>query len=222
MARQAVDETAVARALIADQGQLFSEQVGANIARDVPQQWFHWLLTALLCSARISGRNALQAAAALKEEGLHKVDALLESDRPRRIRVLNRNGYARFDNVGADQIRAAAELVDREYGGDLRRLRAAAEGDAGRVAALLQKVKGIGPAGAAIFCREAQLVWDELAPQADDLCLDRAGRLGLPRDAAALADLAGSRERFVRLLAGLARAALDGPSERVAEAAQQV
>jgi hypothetical protein len=211
----------IAEALIDEQGELFSVQVGANIARDVPQQWFHWLLTVQLCSARISGAQALQAAKALKDEGLHKVKTLLESDRQRRIRVLNRNGYARYDNLGADQIRAAAELVDRSYGGDLRRLREAAGGDAGEIRRLLQEVKGIGPAGADIFCREAQLVWDELAPTADRLCLDMAAELGLPDEAGALSRLAGDRESFVHLLAALARAKLDGPSERVRAAAGQ-
>lgn len=209
----------IAEALIADQGELFSEQVGAAIARDVPQQWFHWLLTAQLCSARIGAKQALKAAAALKDAGLHKVKAILDSDRQARIRVLNRNGYARFDNVGADQMRAAAELVDRDYDGDLRNLRKAAGGARDAIAKRLQAVKGIGPAGAGIFCREAQIAWDELAPMADDLCLRQAEELGLPRDAARLADLAGSRERYVRLLAGLARAALDGPSDRVKAAA---
>lgn len=216
-----MSQTDIAKALIADQGTLFSAEVGADIARDEPQQWFHWLLTAQLCSARIGAAQALKAAAALKNEGLHKVSTILDSDRATRIRVLNRNGYARFDNVGADQMLAAAKLVDSKYGGDLRRLRDAAGGDAGEISKRLQAVKGIGPAGAGIFCREAQLVWDELAPQVDDLCRRQARKLGLPEDAAKLADLAGSRRDFVRLLAGLARAALDGPSDKVAAAAGQ-
>ncbi|MWD27897.1 hypothetical protein E0K89_010465 [Aquicoccus sp. SCR17] len=207
----------VANALIDSQGRLFSEQVGANIARDVPQQWFHWLLTAQLCSARIAANNALQAAAALRETGLHKIEALLESRRADRIRVLNKHGYARFDNIGADQVRDAAELVQEKYHGDLRELREAG-GDAKGISARLQEVKGIGETGAGIFCREAQLAWDELYPQADKLCLKAAEEFGLPADAKKLADLAGSRERFVRLLAALARAHLDGPSDEVESA----
>ncbi|WP_040609919.1 hypothetical protein [Pseudooceanicola batsensis] len=210
----------IAKALIDTQGQLFSDEVGANIARDVPQQWFHWLLTAQLCSARISGRKALQASAALRETGFHKIDAILDAGRGRLIRVLNENGYARFDNVGADQIRAAAELVRETYDDDLRNLNERAGGDPARVRKLLQEVKGIGSTGADIFCREAQMVWTGLGPTADRLCLDQAGKLGLPEDAEKLEELAGERGRFVRLLAGLARAALDGESDAVAQAAR--
>ena len=196
--------------LIDEDGQLFSEVAGATIARDVPQQWFHWLLTALLCSARINGTNAMQAAAGLKAEGLHTVEAILDAPRAQRIRVLNRNGYARFDNVGADSIHAAARRVQDLYGGDLRRLRAAAEGDATRVTALLKEFTGIGATGAAIFCREAQMVWEELFPMADARCLKQARALGLPEDAVALARLAGGTERYVRLLSALTRTSLTG------------
>lgn len=215
MAREDMVDT-----LVDSQGRLFSEEVGANIARDVPQQWFHWLLTAQLCSARIAADKALEASAALREAGLHKIDAILESRRDDRIRVLNQHGYARFDNVGADQIHAAAELVDETYDGDLRQLREAG-GDAAGISKRLQEVKGIGATGAGIFCREAQLAWDELYPQSDKLCLKAAEEFGLPSDAEALARLAGSRERFVRLLAGLARAHLLGPSDEVEAARAQ-
>ncbi|MEY8841301.1 hypothetical protein AB9K41_19920, partial [Cribrihabitans sp. XS_ASV171] len=96
-------------ALIEDHGTLYSEEIGANIARDVPQQWFHWLLGALLLSARISAGNAVEAAQALKEEGLHKAEAIRHANHQHLVALLNRNGYARYDNQGADYIHAAAD-----------------------------------------------------------------------------------------------------------------
>ncbi|EPX76739.1 hypothetical protein [Salipiger mucosus] len=205
-------------ALIADHGTPWSEEIGADIARDVPQPWFHWLLAAQLMSAPIHAGQAARAAAGLKAAGLHKIEAILESDRETRIRVLNESGYARFDNRGADYIFAAAELVRERWGGDLRRL-AEEGGDRAGILRALTRVKGIGEAGAAIFAREAQIAWDALYPMLDDAAAEEAGRLGLPREAEALAELAGSRERFVRLAAALVRVALDGPSERVQAAA---
>lgn len=204
-------------ALIREQGTLFSEEMGANIDRDEPVQWFHWLLGTILLSARISAGNAVQAAAALKREKLHKVDSILDSRREDRIKVLNENGYARFDNIGADQIHDAARLVKDRYHGDLRRLREEGGDEAG-IVKRLKEVKGIGDTGAGIFCREAQIAWPELYPHADRICLDEAKELGLPDDPQALADLAGSRERFVRLVSALTRAALDGPAEAVEQA----
>ena len=208
----------VVKALVETQGELYSEAMGASIARDTPQELFHWLLGAILLSARIAAANAVEAARALRSEGLHKIDALLDADRGRVIETLREGGYARYEENAADQIRAAAELAHDRYGGDLRRLRDEA-GDAGAILAALREVKGIGSVGASIFAREAQLVWDPLFPRVDGPATDAATDLGLPDEAEALRDLAGDRERFVRLVAALTRAALDGPSDAVRDAA---
>ena len=80
-----------------------------------------------------------------------------------------------------------AKMLLDKYQGDLRRLRAAAERDPGRERALLKECKGIGDVGADIFCREAQIAWNELFPFADRRALETAGRLGLEDDAARLA-----------------------------------
>ncbi|HBS50014.1 MAG TPA: hypothetical protein DEA05_07985 [Rhodobacteraceae bacterium] len=206
-------------ALIEDHGTLFSEEIGANIARDVPQQWFHWLECAVLMSARISAANAVQAARALKDEGLTKPEALRAANRQHLVAVLNRNGYARYDSQGADYLRAAADLVGERHGDDLRKLRDEAGSGEG-IREALTGFKGIGQTGAGIFAREAQIAWDALYPTVDGPEVDQAGKLGLPDDAQELADAAGSRERFTRLAAALTRVALHGPSDRVKEAAE--
>ena len=206
----------IVAALIDAQGTLYSEEMGARIERDTPQELFHWLIGTIMLSARIGAAQAVQGASALRREGLHKIDAIRAVDRTRLVRVLNENGYARYDESTADYIRAAADLVFERYAGDLRRMR---EGDANAVRQAVQEVKGIGPAGAGIFAREMQMVWDELHPSAEGPALDAAGDLGLPQDPGELADLAGSPERMVRLVAGLTRAALDGPAEAVRRAA---
>lgn len=209
---------ALVAALIDHQGQLFSEEIGAHLDHDAPVQWFHWLAAVLLLSAPIHASSAIQAAAALKAEGLHRADALEGVGRDRLIRVLNANGYARYDNQGADYLIAAARLVQERYHGDLRRLREAA-GDAEGILARLKEVKGIGDIGAEIFAREAQLAWDELYPRFEGPGIEAAGDLGLPADAGKLVRLAGDRKRFVHLVAALTRVALEGPADAVAEAA---
>src|SRR5690606_28757891 len=101
-----------------------------------------------------------------------------------------------------------AELVLDHWKGDLRRLREEA-GEPAEIERLLQKVPGIGPTGAAIFCREAQLVWPELMPYVDRKAAAGAERLGLPTSPERLASFVDhDPQRFVRLIAGCTRAAL--------------
>ena len=95
-----------------------------------------------------------------------------------------------------------ADAVIDEYGGDLRRLR-----ESDDVERDLQQFKGIGPAGAAIFCREVQGVWPDLAPYVDEeLAADGAEMLGVPRSAERLAAPV-SRPDLPRLVAACVRAA---------------
>ncbi len=208
----------IAKALIAHQGQLYSEEMGATIARDTPQELFHWLIGAIMLSARISSGNAVRGCKALRENDFHKIDVILERDYWDLVKVLNENGYARYDEFTARYLRDTAEWARDAWDGDLRKLRDASDG-ADDVLKKLQGAKGMGATGADIFAREVQLVWDVFYPRADGPALDAAGDLGLPTRAAVLSDLAGSRERFVRLMAALTRAALDGPADAVKEAA---
>ncbi|NDU99525.1 hypothetical protein [Pseudoroseicyclus tamaricis] len=202
----------VAKALIDAQGSLYSEEMGAHIEHDTPQELFHWLIGAVMLSARINAGNAVEGARALRKKGLHKIEAILKADRAQIVRVLNRNGYARYDKSTADYIRDNARFVEEEYGGDIRGMRVADPMKA------VQRIKGIGPAGAEIFAREVQLVWDELYPVLGKPGAKAATELGLPEEPERLAELAGSRERFVRLVAALTRAALEGPAEQVTAA----
>jgi hypothetical protein len=202
-------------ALIEAQGALYSEEMGAHVARDTPQELFHWLIGSILLSARIRSRNAVAAARALRAVGLHRIAAIAAADRADVVRVLGENGYARFDESTADDLRATARWAQDSWHGDLRRLRDAG-GDAAEVRERLTGATGLGPLGARIFAREVQLVWDVFYPCLDGPALTQARAFGLPEEAGALAERAGTRERFVRLVAALTRAAIEGPAERVA------
>jgi hypothetical protein len=205
-------------ALIEESGTLYSEEIGANIARDTPQELFHWLIAAIMLSSRISSGNAVEGAAALRAAGLHKIDAIKAASWEEIVRVLNENGYARYDESTARYLQDTADWAEESCGGDLRRLRDEA-GDGDAVLEALQGAKGLGPTGADIFAREVQLVWDAVHPRMGGPAEKQAQELGLPDDAGQLAEAAGSRERFVRLVAALTRVALDGAGPRVAELA---
>jgi hypothetical protein len=102
--------------------------------------------------------------------------------------------------------------------GDLRKLREAAGRDPPRERALLKECKGLGDVGADIFCREAQVPWDELFPFADRRARQVAGRLGLEDDPAALAKRVSHKD-YPRLLAALVRAGLAKDLEGVLDTA---
>jgi hypothetical protein len=158
------------------------------------------------------------AARALFEAGMRTPRKMAEATWQERVDALGRGGYRRYDERTATMLGEGAELVRQRYGGDLRRLRGEAEDRAG-LEERLREVPGVGPAGVAIFLREVQGVWPDLAPYLDDKVTDGARRVDLPTSPGTLAGLVG-RDELPQLAAGLVRVALDkGTAEDVRHAA---
>jgi endonuclease III len=169
-------------------------------------------------SARIGADIAMQATQALAEQGWTSARKMADASWEQRTRTLNQAGYARYDESTSRMLGDTAQMLLEKYNGDLRKLRDAAEKDPRRERALLKECKGIGDVGADIFCREAQLAWDELFPFADRRALEAARRLGLEDDAGKLARRV-SRQDYPRLLAALVRTGLARDFDQVLEAA---
>ncbi|GHD60547.1 hypothetical protein GCM10017083_46570 [Thalassobaculum fulvum] len=196
-----------ARAVLALHPRSHADELGIDVARNTPAALYQWLLVSLLFSARIPATQAQKAAAALFGQGWRTPARMVASSWERRVAVLNRSGYARYDESAARYIGDTTGLLIQRYGGDLRRLRDAAGRDPAQERTRLKDFKGIGDVGADIFCREAQLAWEELYPFADRKALATASRLDLGDDAAALAALVELRD-LPRLLSGLVRVGL--------------
>jgi endonuclease III len=194
------DETTVRR-LLDRHGSTLCDEAGINLA-DKPAPLWQLLVLSLLLSARISSDIAVAAARELFRAGFRTPRAMADATWQQRVDALGRGRYRRYDERTSTMLGEVAEAVLREYRGDLRRLHESSD-DLERD---LQQFKGIGPTGAAIFCREAQAVWTDLTPYVDKVAADGAERLGLPRSADELARLV-SREDFPRLVAGCVRAA---------------
>ncbi|MFI7351349.1 endonuclease [Streptomyces sp. NPDC049936] len=197
----------VVRALVDAHGRTYAEEAGIRL-RDTPQPLYRLLVLSHLLSARIRGSIAVATARALYDAGLRNPRRMADADWQERVDALGRGGYRRYDERTATQLGEAAQLLTERWGGDLRRLREEADGDLGELRRLLREFPGVGPTGADIFLREAQLVWPEAGPTLDRKALQGAERLGLPSDPDRLLGLAGTTEPAV-LAAALVRAAVD-------------
>ncbi len=196
----------IARTLVQRHGTTFAEQAGIKVA-DKPSPLWQLLVLSLLLSARISSDIAVAAVRELNRAGYRTPKAMHEATWQQRVDALGRGHYRRYDERTSTMLGDCAELAIERYNGDLRRLRAEADGAKG-VAELLQEFKGIGPTGAMIFCREVQGEWTELAPFVDKLAAKGAERLGLATTPGRLAALVPDKD-LPRLVAGCVRAARD-------------
>jgi endonuclease III len=210
--------SAIERELLNRHGTTYAEELGINLARETPSALFKLLVGSILFSARIGAKQGTRAARALFSEGWTTASKLAGATWEERVRVLNRNGYARYDERTSTMLGQASELLVERYRGDLRKLREEAGRDPGRERSLLRQLKGLGNVGIDIFFREVQVAWDELYPFADERALAEARRLGLPGDPKALAR-GHDRQAFAKLVAALVRSSLSKDREEILQAA---
>lgn len=187
-------------------GQTFAEQAGIRLA-DTPSPLYQLLVLSTLLSARISSDIAVAAARELSEAGYRTPQKMAEATWQQRVDALGRGHYRRYDERTATMLGDGAELLLDRYGGDLRRLHDDTAG-VDELERRLQEFPGIGPSGAAIFCREVQAVWPDVRPYVDSRARDGAKRLGLPTSPDKLAELV-SKDDFSRLAAACLRASRD-------------
>jgi hypothetical protein len=137
---------AVVDALLERHGQTHAEELGIDVARGTPSVLFRLLVASILFSARIGAGQAVKAARALTDEGWTTAEKVAATSWQERVQVLNRHGYARYDERTASMLGDAFELLLDRYRGDLRRLRAEAGQDPGKERRLLKEVvRIIGP-----------------------------------------------------------------------------
>jgi hypothetical protein len=206
------EERAIARKLLDTYGTTYAREAGIEPA-DKPQPLYRMLVLSCLLSARISSDIAVRAARALGKAALRSPRRMRDAGWQRRVDALGEGGYRRYDERTATQLGEGAELVLREYGGDLRRMRAAADGDLAALRRMLREVPGLGPVGVDIFLREVQGVWPEVAPYLDKKAQDGARKAGLPANPGPLARIAEDVGADPAVFAAaLVRASLDrGP-----------
>lgn len=199
---------AIVESLLDAHGHTYCSELGIKIESNTPSPLFRWLCASILFSARIGAGQAVKAARALSDDGLTTPRKMADATWEHRVKVLNRNGYARYDESTSRMLGDTAQHLLDAYGGDLRKLRQQADGDAKAMRTALKQFKGLGDVGVDIFFREIQPVWSELYPFADKKSLSAAQKLGLPADADGLSHQV-SRGDFSRLLTALVRTSLE-------------
>jgi hypothetical protein len=196
------EAAALVEQLLDRYGCTIADQIKVNPLRG-GDDLFELLGASMLIARRVNQPTALGAWLAVRERGWAHPKDLALAPWKQRVRLLDATGYVRSPERMSLVLGALADVVIHRYDGDLRNLRAAAERDPETTRHLLCEIKGVDDDVVDIFFREAQVAWEELFPFADHPVLETADRLGLPADAAELAELIG-RERFLRLLAALA------------------
>lgn len=194
----------VASSILDRYGKTFCEELKIPVEKNTPSALFQLLCFSLMSSTRIGWQLALSAVRAVLDAGWKTPKAMARTTWRQRTNLLNRSGYARYDESTSRMLGDTSEILLDEYGGDLRKLRERAERDPAAERRLLKEFKGVGDVGVDIFFREVQAAWDEVFPFTDKRALKAAGRLKLGRDAEALARHV-SRKDYTRFIAGLVR-----------------
>lgn len=194
------------RDLLDTHGRTYADQAHVHL-RNTPQPLYQLLVLSCLLSAPIRSDTAVASCLALSDAGLRDARRMVDATWQERVDALGKGGYRRYDERTATQLGEGAELLLDEYQGDLRRLRARADGDIDVLRSLLREVPGLGPVGVDIFLREVQGIWPEVAPYLDRKALQGARESGLPDDPKALARLAGDTDPAL-FAAAMVRAAL--------------
>jgi len=203
----AATQRRIVEALVEEYGRTYAAEAGIRL-KNAPQPLYRLLVLASLLSTRIRAGVAVAAAKELTEAGMRDPRRMADATWQERVDALGRAGYRRYDESTATRLGEGAEEVTERYGGDLRGLRAEADGDVEELSRSLQRFPGVGPVGADIFLREAQAVWPEAAPYIDRKALQGAEALDLPASPGRLLHLAEGTEPAV-LAAALVRVALD-------------
>ena len=195
-----------AATLLETAGDTFAAEAGITL-KDEPAPLYRLLVLTVLLSGRVQAKLGTRACRELVDSGFGSPQRMRDAARDDVHGALERARFINKDRT-TEALQDGAALVADRWHGDLRRMRAEADGDAGTLGDLLTGMPQVGPVGAAIFLREVQLVWPEFRPYLDGKAVEGAKAVGLPTDPEELAALVDGDD-LARFSAALVRATLD-------------
>ena len=193
--------------LLEKYGETFSEEIGIRLENN-PSSLFQLLVAANLFSARIGSNISVAAAQALFDEGLTTAAKMKNTTWNQRVKILNSANYTRYQERTSTFLGEVAEYLEKNYNGDLRKLRDEADKDPKNIRKKLKDFKGMGDVAVDIFFREAQQVWAELFPFVDKKTKNAAKKMGINSSAESLQKYVSEND-FTRLSAALVRMELN-------------
>jgi hypothetical protein len=134
------------RRLLEEAGPTYAAEAGIKLA-DQPAPLYRLLVLSVLLSTRIRAGIAVDAARELRAAGMGTPRAMADATWQQRVDALGRAHYKRYDEQTATALGEGARYLLDEHGGDLRRVREAANGEFRTLARMLRKVPRLGPVG---------------------------------------------------------------------------
>ena len=198
-ARAARSSKAVTARML-ERSELYSEELGIDLARGSDRQYFSWFIASILFGGHISETIARNTYRAFEEHALTTPNRILEAGWDFLVDpVMREGGYVRYDGRKSDQMLRDCRVLVDEYAGSLSRVHDEAA-DAADLERRLLGFYGIGPVTANIFLRELRPFWAKADPEPLPVVRRIARRFGIVLD-----DYNRKSLRFIRLEAGLVR-----------------
>ncbi len=183
-----------------EQSQLYSEELGIDLARGTDPAYFRWFLASVLFGARISETTAKNTFRAFMRHGLTTPAKVVAAGWDFLVYpVMREGGYVRYDGRKSTQVLRDCEMLIGDYDGSLSGLHEAAR-DTHDLENRLLAFDGIGPVTVNIFLRELRSFWAKADPDPLPVVEGLAKRLRI--------DLTRYKRKsllFVRVEAGLIR-----------------
>ncbi len=183
-----------------ERSQLYSEELGIDLAKRSDAEYFRWFLASLLFGGRISETIAKNTYRSFIRHGLTNPRRILDAGWDFLVDpIMREGGYVRYDGRKSTQVLRDCEMLIANYRGSLDRLHDTAR-NAREVEQRLLAFQGVGPVTANIFLREMRPFWIKANPDPLPCVSKLAKRLAV--------DLTRYRRRglaFARVEAGLVR-----------------
>ena len=160
-------------------GQPYSEMLGIDLKSRRTEEIAKWFLASILYSKPIRESSATTTYRAFEVEEVLSPSRIVDTGWEGLVFLLDGGGYTRYDFSTATKLLEVFGNIEKQYGGDLNRLHAAAKDSNDLEKRLMSLGKGVGPTTVAIFLREMRHAWPKANPEPSPLVKLAMNELGI-------------------------------------------